>query len=140
MFGLATNILFTKPLEFLFMWSYWGFHLAWSALFCQVMSRHNSNYVVPAVYLTEMTFATSVSITVLYWPFEIHNFIRDYTVQSFDENFEYFNAAVVHTFPLFTSLFNIIFSKVVFLKQDAWIAFTINVCYIPMNILGSFAM
>ena len=34
MFSLATNILFTKPLEFCFMWSYWSFHLAWTALFC----------------------------------------------------------------------------------------------------------
>lgn len=46
---------------------------------------------------------------------------------------------MVHSFPLISSLFNIIFTKIVFLRKDAKFAFLINICYIPVNILGKFA-
>ena len=54
------------------------------------------------------------------------------------ENYEYANALMVHAFPLLSSIFNLLFFKVVYLKRDAKAPFAMILIYIPVNYYGKY--
>ena len=86
-----------------------------------------------ALHGTTITMGLSVVVCLAYWPFEYENFYRDYRKQHLKENYEYLNAGLVHSFPLISSVFNIMFFKVVLLKRDAKLPFLLILAYIPVN-------
>ena len=54
------------------------------------------------------------------------------------EDYEYANAFLVHAFPALSSIFNVLFFKVVYLKRHAKIPFFVVLIYLPFNYYGRF--
>lgn len=115
MLWLAKIILYTKPLDFWLLASYWGYHLAWMSLTSQIIASFGSSkfWMKLGCYTTELSFGMSIAISLLYWPFEWYNFMHD------KRDFTLLTSFVVHTMPFIVSIFNLLFSKIVFLKKDA---------------------
>ena len=132
MLWLAKIILYTKPKDFWLLASYWGYHLAWMSLAAQIIASFGSSrfWTKFATYTTELTLGMSISISMLYWPFEWYNFMHD------KRDFTLLTSFIVHTSPFIVSILNLLFSKTVFLKKDAKLSLVLQFSYMPVNILG----
>lgn len=132
MLWLAKTILYTKPKDFWLLASYWGFHLAWMSLAAQLIAGFGSSrfWSKFATYTSELSLSMSVSICILYWPFEFHNFMHD----KWDTTL--FTALFVHSTPFVVTILNLLLSKTIFLKKDAKYGILIQFCYMPFNYFG----
>jgi hypothetical protein len=120
------------------MQSLWCYQFSVLALFLQIISSKSKWFHTLALVVTEITFCTSLGVCIAYWPFEAHNFVRNYMEQGMRENYEYANAFFVHAFPMVSSIFNVLFFKVVYLKRHAKIPFFVVLIYLPVNYYGRY--
>ena len=132
MIWLAKTISYTKPKDFWLMASYWGFHLAWMSLVSQLIASFGTSrfWNKVATYTSELSLSMSVSICILYWPFEFHNFMHDkwdFTLQT---------SLAVHATPIVVNILNLLLSQTVFLKKDAKLGIMIQFSYLPVNLAG----
>jgi len=132
MLWLAKTILYTKPKDFWLMGSYWGFHLAWMSLASQIIAGFGASkfWSKSAQYTSTLSLSMSVSICILYWPFEWHNFLHD------KRDFTLFTSGFVHSTPFVVNVLNLFLSNTVFLKKDSKYGSLMQFSYMPINLLG----
>lgn len=132
MLWLAKTILYTKPKDFWLMGSYWGFHIAWMSLASQIIAGFGVSkfWSKCAQYTSTLSLSMSVSICILYWPFEWQNFMHD------RRDFTLLTSGFVHSTPIVVNVLNLLLSNTVFLKKDAKYGSIMQFSYMPINLLG----
>ena len=133
---LSFYIFATKPHDWWLMESYWGFNLSLLSNYCSLLAAYSQVFGSLALITSEIAFAFNMVIVPAYWSFEFSSFISDFAHNSAEINIEYATAATVHTTGIICSIIELVYIKMVFLKEDSkWCALSALV-YIPVNYFG----